>query len=167
MEGGPRDAQLVQPALGRQLRSFDEADDLQLLGCRIPHSSSPHPRSCVFEQPQFEGLLGHDLLQITGLSAQILDLARRCRPPGASSEPRGVPWTNCNRGSGQCLHGGTDQQCCPRTSGRPARSSIYSYCGINVSKCYKIRHAWPAKLSQTHLTVAVENSKSFRPRTVE
>ena len=32
-----------------------------------------------FEQPQFQGLLGHDLLQIACLSAQILDLARRRR----------------------------------------------------------------------------------------
>ena len=39
----------------------------------------PHPRACFFEQAQLQGLLGYDLLQIAGLTAQILDLNRsRC-----------------------------------------------------------------------------------------
>jgi hypothetical protein len=36
-------------------------------------------RSCFFEQPQLQRLLGHDLFQIAGLTAQILNLARRRR----------------------------------------------------------------------------------------
>ncbi len=102
-------------AHGRQVRSFDEADDLQFPGCGISHASSPPPRSCFFEQPQFEGLIGHDLLQITGLSAQIPDLARRRRSRRVARQAllARSPWINCNRGSGQC---------CPRPSGRPVRS---------------------------------------------
>src|SRR6478609_249005 len=44
IECGPRDAELVQRALGRQMRLLDQLNDLGLLGCRIPHaSSSPSP----------------------------------------------------------------------------------------------------------------------------
>src|SRR5262245_4629983 len=34
----------------------------------------PHPQSCFFEQPQFEGLLSDNFFQLLGLAAQILDL---------------------------------------------------------------------------------------------
>src|SRR4051794_26988095 len=41
---GSRDAELVQRALGRQMRLLDQLDDLSLLGRRISHaSSSPSP----------------------------------------------------------------------------------------------------------------------------
>ena len=33
----------------------------------------PHARSCFFEQPQLQRLFGDNLLQITGLAAQLLD----------------------------------------------------------------------------------------------
>ncbi len=36
----------------------------------------PHPRPCFFEKAKLEGLLGHDLFEVTSLLAQILDLAR-------------------------------------------------------------------------------------------
>src|SRR3954470_6546560 len=45
----------------------------------------PHPRSCFFEQPQGERLLGDYLLQLLCLKAQVLDLlrtGRSCRIPG-------------------------------------------------------------------------------------
>jgi hypothetical protein len=34
----------------------------------------PLPRSCFFEQAEFERLLGHDLLQRAGFLAERLDL---------------------------------------------------------------------------------------------
>ncbi len=37
----------------------------------------PHPRLCFFQQPQFEGLLGHDLLQRADFLAQLSGLAGR------------------------------------------------------------------------------------------
>src|SRR3546814_20818905 len=40
LEGPARDAQLLQRALGRQVRLLDDPNDLQLLGCGLPHSSS-------------------------------------------------------------------------------------------------------------------------------
>ena len=39
------------------------------------------PDHAFFEQPQFKGLFGYDLLQIASLTAQILDLGR-CRCAG-------------------------------------------------------------------------------------
>ena len=43
--------------------------------------ASPIPDHAFFEQAQFQGLLGDDLLQRLGFSAQVLDLAagRRAR----------------------------------------------------------------------------------------
>ena len=39
----------------------------------------PHPRSCFFEQPQVQGLLGDDFLQLPRLPLKVRDLAaRRC-----------------------------------------------------------------------------------------
>ena len=40
----------------------------------------PHPRSCFFEQAEFESLLGDDLLQRVGFLAQRLDLVAGGRP---------------------------------------------------------------------------------------
>jgi hypothetical protein len=39
----------------------------------------PHPRSCFFEQVEFECLLGHDLLQGAGFLAERLDLVAGSR----------------------------------------------------------------------------------------
>ena len=41
IKGGLRNAQLVQSGPDAQVGLLDQADDLQLLGCGIPHSSSP------------------------------------------------------------------------------------------------------------------------------
>ena len=43
-----------------------------------PFVFAPIRDHAFFEQPQFQRLFGHDLLQITGLTAQIFDLGR-CR----------------------------------------------------------------------------------------
>jgi hypothetical protein len=66
------------------ISSFSEA------GYLIPRR--PHPRSCFFEQPQFQGLLGDDFLQRLGFLSQIPYLAAgRCsccipdQPPLAAS----------------------------------------------------------------------------------
>src|SRR3546814_13381400 len=40
LEGPARAAQLLQRALGRKVRLLDDPNDLQLLGCGLPHSSS-------------------------------------------------------------------------------------------------------------------------------
>src|SRR3546814_4151996 len=47
------DAQLVQRALGGQVRLLDDPDDLELLGCRIPHSSSPPSAIMLFLSRRF------------------------------------------------------------------------------------------------------------------
>src|SRR3546814_5190697 len=46
-------AQLVQRALGGQVRLLDDPDDLELLGCRIPHSSSPPSAIMLFLSRRF------------------------------------------------------------------------------------------------------------------
>ena len=51
---------------------------------------SPIPDHAFFEQTQFKGLFGYDLLQITSLTAQDLDLARislTCRITGQALLP--------------------------------------------------------------------------------
>jgi hypothetical protein len=50
----------------------------------------PHPRSCFFEQVEFECLLGHDLLQGAGFLAERLDLIAR---GGAGSVTRQAAFT--------------------------------------------------------------------------
>ena len=47
----------------------------------------PHPRSCFFEQPQFEGLLGDDFLQVLRLPLELLDLIGHSRPCGIPGKP--------------------------------------------------------------------------------
>jgi hypothetical protein len=48
---------------------------------------APIPDHTFFEQAQFEGLLGDDLLQLQGLALEILDLAARCGPRGVARKP--------------------------------------------------------------------------------
>src|SRR3954451_6069851 len=44
VKGGAGNTELVQRALGRQMRLLDQLNDLRLLGCRVSHaSSSPSP----------------------------------------------------------------------------------------------------------------------------
>src|ERR1700743_1253572 len=51
VERGSRDAELVQRALGRQVRLLDQLDDFGLLGCGVPHaSSSPSPLMLFFSK---------------------------------------------------------------------------------------------------------------------
>jgi hypothetical protein len=70
------DAELVQRALGRQVRLLDDPDDLELLGCGIPHSSSPPSAIMLFlSRPVFQRQIGHAFLQRTGFAAQVLHLA--------------------------------------------------------------------------------------------
>src|SRR6056297_3365404 len=45
---GSGDAELIQRAPGRKMRSFDQADDLKLFRCGIPHSSSPPSAIMLF-----------------------------------------------------------------------------------------------------------------------
>src|SRR5690606_26330420 len=53
IEGPARDAQLLQRAPGREVRLFDDPDDLQLLGCRVSHSSSPPSAIMLFLSRRF------------------------------------------------------------------------------------------------------------------
>src|SRR5262249_28068342 len=46
----------------------------------------PYPRSCFFEQPQFEGLLGNHLLQFLRLTPKLLNLFRRSGSGGIPSK---------------------------------------------------------------------------------
>src|SRR4051794_8210527 len=41
VKGGPGNAELFQRAPDRQMRLLDQPDDLELLGCGIPHSPPP------------------------------------------------------------------------------------------------------------------------------
>src|SRR3954453_3103762 len=45
---GPGNAELVQRAPDRQMRLLDKPDDLELLGCGIPHSPSPPSAIMLF-----------------------------------------------------------------------------------------------------------------------
>ena len=47
----------------------------------------PIPDHAFFEQPQFEGLLGDDFLQVLRLLPQLLDLIGRSRPCGIPGKP--------------------------------------------------------------------------------
>src|SRR5450631_65581 len=47
----------------------------------------PHPRSCFFEQTQFECLLGNDLLQGPRLTAKVRHLAARGRSCRVARQP--------------------------------------------------------------------------------
>ena len=49
---------------GRQMRLLDEADDLKLRDAGVSCLVSPIPDHAFFEQPQFERLLGDNLLQV-------------------------------------------------------------------------------------------------------
>jgi hypothetical protein len=49
-----------------------------------------HPRSCFFEQPQFERLLGDDFLQVLRLAPALLDLIGR-RSASVSPASRRLP----------------------------------------------------------------------------
>src|SRR3546814_12740993 len=53
LEGPARDAQLLQRALGRQVRLLDDPNDLQLLGCGLPHSSSALSAIMLFLSNRF------------------------------------------------------------------------------------------------------------------
>src|SRR3546814_4863830 len=53
LEGPARDAQLLQRALGRQVRLLDDPNDLQLLGCGLPHSSSALSAIMLFFSHRF------------------------------------------------------------------------------------------------------------------
>jgi len=55
----------------RMISSFSEA------GYLMPRL--PHPRSCFFEQTQFESLLGDNFFQLQGLALEVFDLAGGCR----------------------------------------------------------------------------------------
>ena len=71
------------------MRLLDEADgDLKLLRCEEPHVCvSPIPPYAFFEQPQFECLLGDNLLQVLRLAPNLLDLIGRRGPRRVAGEP--------------------------------------------------------------------------------
>src|SRR5690606_13541147 len=48
IKGRARNAELLQRAPRRQVRVLDQADDLQLLGCGVSHSSSPPSAIMLF-----------------------------------------------------------------------------------------------------------------------
>jgi hypothetical protein len=58
-------ADRCDPSTSRMISSLSDAGYL-ILG-------RPHPLSCFFKQTQYERLLRHDLLQVTGLLAQVFD----------------------------------------------------------------------------------------------
>src|SRR6266403_3723855 len=68
-----------EPSTSRMISSFSDA------GYLIPRL--PHPRSCFFEKTQLERLLGNNLLQLSRLTTQILDLAARGRPRRIAGKP--------------------------------------------------------------------------------
>ena len=77
IKGGLRNAQLVQSGPDAQVGLLDQADDLQLLGCGIPHSSPPPmPDHVFFEKTVLQRKFGDQLLQVAHLLAQAFNLAR-------------------------------------------------------------------------------------------
>jgi hypothetical protein len=87
---------------------LDGPDHLELLGCRIPHSSSP-PSAIMhfFQQTVFECQVGNAFLQARAsrrrsctspvVAAREVSPASRRLPASTNSS------TRCNTGSGQCL----------------------------------------------------------------
>jgi len=51
------------------------------LGPMADKGLTPHPRSCFFEQPQFQGLVCRHIFQIPGFTAKVFDHGR-CRGTG-------------------------------------------------------------------------------------
>ena len=74
-----RDAQLLQRPACRQVRLFDERDNLELFGCAIPHSSSSPSARMLLKQTVLKRQFGDAFLQGAGLAAQILDFVGRGR----------------------------------------------------------------------------------------
>src|SRR3546814_1626941 len=56
IEGPAGDAELVQRPLGGQMRLLDDPDDLELLRCGIPHSSSPPSAIMLFLSRRFSSV---------------------------------------------------------------------------------------------------------------
>ena len=87
VEGPTGDAQLVERPLGGQVRLLDEPDDLELLGCGIPHSwSRPSVITLFSQQTVFERQVGNAFLQGTGFAAQILHFAAGRSTGGVASQ---------------------------------------------------------------------------------
>ena len=63
------------------------ADDLQLLGCGIPHSSPPPCPIIFFEKTVLQRKFGDQLLQVAHRLAQAFNLARGRLAPGVAGEP--------------------------------------------------------------------------------
>lgn len=73
---GARDAQHIKGLRGWQMRPLNCANDLQLLGCCILHSSNSPAPVMLFKQAVFQGEVSHTFFQSHGLGSQIFHLMR-------------------------------------------------------------------------------------------
>src|ERR1700761_1980271 len=115
VEGGAGNAELVQRALGRQMRLFHQRNDLGLLGCGISHASSS-PSPLIFLSRRFSRVRSVTTLfnavasqrrSFTSLGVAALALSSAaCRPPG-------TPWTSRNASRLRHLPGGSARRCSP------------------------------------------------------
>src|SRR5215472_4676326 len=88
VERRSRDPDWSQCPADRERRLFHQFDDLELLGCGIPHeASSPIPENAFFEQAVFDQDLSQGLLELARLSLELLDLVRGRLTRRVASEP--------------------------------------------------------------------------------
>lgn len=66
---------LIQRSFRRQVRAFDETDDLHFRMPGVSFVVAPIRDHAFFEQPQFQRLFSDDLFQIAGFSAQVFNLS--------------------------------------------------------------------------------------------
>ena len=120
------DAQLLQRPARRQMGLLDQADDLQLLGGGISHSSSPPSAIMLFLSSRNSSACSATtsfsswasrLRSLTSplVAARAVSPASRRLPASRNSLDQR------NRGPRQCLHGGTARRCWARPVSRPAR----------------------------------------------
>ena len=78
---------MLAAAEAADMRLLDEANDLKLLRCGEPHVWSPPSAIMLFEQPQFERLLGDNFLQVLRLAPELLDFIGRRGPRRVAGAP--------------------------------------------------------------------------------
>src|SRR5271169_3505801 len=172
IECGAWDAELVQRALGRQMRLLDQLDDLGLLGRRISHASSSPSPLILFLSRRFSRVrsatTSFNALASRRRSLTSPDVAARAvhRPTGACRPP-GTPWTSRNTSRRRCPRGGRARRCSPRRATPPARCGFslpQNTAGASDAECPSalvLPALWPARISvSSSLLAATMNQKS-------
>src|SRR6478609_6596256 len=126
IEGRPGDAEFAQCAPCRQMRGFDQADDLRLLGCGVPHVSSSPSASMLFLAGGFPGSDRPRPPSAPAPHGAAPSPRRRSqrapyRRPADACRRRGTPSTSHNTSTRRSLRAGTARRCSPHRARLPAR----------------------------------------------